>query len=691
MSPSLAKLKAEVRKTAAGPELFVNGKATAPTMFFVNLDSEQVNRPVQFEELQTARKHGVNLISIPIGMPWPKEGEPTSDAYDKQIDDTLKANPDGLLLLRVGVTWPYQWWLDKHPEELTLYDDGKRQTTSVHSPIWRADAARCLELFVAHLEAKYGDHIFGYMPTGHNTGEWFYDRSWDGRLGGFEIPARDGFQRYLKAKYGSDETLRSAWHDPDITFDAVEVPTLRERTHSKAGAFRDPLVEQKTIDFFEFQNEDMVEAVELMCKAIKTAAPDKLAVPFFGYHFELGTLPYGPQMGGHLALRRLLKSPYVDVVCSPVSYGDRDAGGIGAFMSAVDSVQLAGKLWLNEDDTRTHLGGADATYGMSRAKNAAESEGILARNFAHILTRGSATWWMDLFGHGWFTGDEMWKFLSGLQGTYQNAIPKMKPYRAEIAVIVDDRSCLYTAPSRIVTGPLIYAFRMEWYRIGAPVGIYMLDDLVAGKVPPAKMYIFIDTFRLDKAQIEAVRKNACRNGCTVVWMYAPGVIRDSRFSSDYVQDVTKIALKQTASGDGEIVLDGGGKFSAGHPHLSPAFAVNDPKAVPLAHYEKDGEVAIASKNEGGWTSVYCGALQMPRELLTDLARHAGVHIYSDQNDVVMAGNGFVAIHASSNGRKTLTMPGDCELVDVTTGEKLPRGRRFEFDMKKGNTRILMAR
>jgi hypothetical protein len=54
----------------------------------------------------------------------------------------------------------------------------------------------------------------------------------------------------------------------------------------------------------------------------------------------------------------------------------------------------------------------------------------------------------------------------------------------------------------------------------------------------------------------------------------------------------------------------------------------------------------------------------------------------------MAGNGFVAIHASSDGRKMLATPRECEPVDAVTGEKLTRGKRFEFDMKKGDTRIL---
>ena len=167
--------------------------------------------------------------------------------------------------------------------------------------------------------------------------------------------------------------------------------------------------------------------------------------------------PAGMQSSGHLALGGLLKSPDVDVLCSPVSYFDRAAGGGGFFMAPVDSVHLHGKLWLVEDDTRTHLSSPESGYG--RANDVRETHGVLARNFGHIVTRGTAVWWMDLPGQGWFAGDEMWQFLSHLQRAYSKALNQQNAYRPEIAVVVDEHSPLYGAPDAQVLMPLLYKFR----------------------------------------------------------------------------------------------------------------------------------------------------------------------------------------------------------------------------------------
>jgi len=65
-----------------------------------------------------------------------------------------------------------------------------------------------------------------------------------------------------------------------------------------------------------------------------------------------------------------------------------------------------------------------------------------------------------------------------------------------------------------------------------------------------------------------------------------------------------------------------------------------------------------------------------------------VHIYSDDDDIVTAGNGFVGIHACSRGLKTLRMPDTCRLEDITTGEDTDRGADFRFHMRKGETKLM---
>lgn len=686
VSSALAGLTAQVRQTSAGPKLYINGKPTAPTMFFVNYDTPSELRNLQYSEVETAAKHGVNIVSFPLPGYWQQGNEKIDfSETDTRVEDTIKRSPNAYILFRLGVSPPPKWWSEKNPDEAMLYNDGERHMPSIFSEKWKIDAAKALKLLINHLESKYGDHIIGYHPLAMNTGEWFSYGLWSGKLGGFEKPSVTAFRAYLKQKYGTDQALQKAWNNPTVTLGTASVPTFDERTHLLSGAFRNPETERCVIDYATFENDTYADVALYMCQAVKEATPNKLAALFYGYHYELAAAPHGLASSGHLALGKLLDSPYVDIISSPVSYFDRDAGGGGYFMSAVDSVQLAGKLWLVEDDTRTCLA-PEVSENIPRLKTAQETYGVLTRNFAHYLTHGTAMWWMDLYGNGRFQGDGIWQTLGKLLATYQAALPNFKRYSPEIAVIIDQRSQYYADPVPPVNRTLLAAFRKQFYRIGAPVGLYLLNDLTAGKVPPAKMYIFLDTFRLDDSQLKAIRKYTSSKGSVNLWMYCPGIIDNARLLPDRVQNVVGIKLKKLPKCDGTISY-GTNRFTAFDGTIAGSYAVIDPAAKALAKYSGSGDIAVASKDMGGYTNVYCGVTQLPSDLLRELAQKAGVHIYSDQNDVVMAGNGFVAIAASSAGAKKLYMPSTCSLQDVLTSQKYGPSKQFSFEMALGDTKI----
>lgn len=548
------------------------------------------------------------------------------------------------------------------------------------SPLYRQHAVERLEALVRHLEERYGDQVAGYHPCGQNTGEWFYDRLWDGRLSGLETCATQAFRDYLRGAYRDDDALRAAWRDPAVTLTSAEPPPIAERTARPGPLLRDPPAERRAIDWLRFRSVEMADAVEAMCRAVKDAAPRKLAVAFYGYHFEVAPVPHGLASSGHLALARLLDSPSVDVFSSPVSYLDRAAGGGGYFMAPVDSVQLHGKLWLVEDDTRTHLAAPDAGFG--RVATPRETAGVLARNFAHLLTRGAAVWWMDLLGEGWYADEAIWEQLGALQEEYRRAMPDFRAYRPDVAVVVDEDGPMALKPSRDLTRSVLYYFRQEWCRLGAPAGIYLMSDLTAGRVPPARLYLVLDAFAMSEAQAEAVRREARRRGATVVWMVAPGYAADGGLSLERTARIVGMGLRQVEPGPGRTV-----EGPDDETRLEPRFAVEDPAGEPLARYADGAGVAAAAREQDGWVSVFSGAPRLSTDLLRALARRAGAHIYADSDDVVMAGNGFVAIHASSTGEKSLMLPEARPLRDCATGEVLPSARRHAFQMERGNTRL----
>jgi hypothetical protein len=543
-----------------------------------------------------------------------------------------------------------------------------------------------MKQLVTHIEKKYGEHVVGYHPTGQHSNEWFFEMFGEDKLSGFEKCAMYGFRDFLKTKYKTEKALRFAWGNPDITFETVQVPSYADRSSTGGSAFVDPLKHRHEIDFYEYENNAMADTAEAMCRAAKEVAPNKLAVLFYGYHYELAVGQTGLQSSGHLALSRLLKSKYVDILAAPVSYRERAPGDPGYFMAPIDTVQLNGKLWLTEDDSRTYLSPPDSGYG--RSKDARETYGVLYRNFAHQLTRGSAIWWMDLISQGWFAGDDMWNHLSHLRDIYDTSMQGFEKYHPEIAVIADERSCFYESTFRVPSKVMVNESRDYLFRIGAPLGLYLLDDLVAGKVPPAKMYIFLDIFRLDKKQIAAIRKYACKRGSTVVWTYAPGIVRDNHMSADYIPGITGINLREGAARPNSIVLNDGTVFTPEPAIVSPTFIPDDAKTQVLARYAGGNDPAVVSKKMKDWTSVYSGCLALPPKMLRNLAVEAGVNIYSDQGDPVMAGNGFVGLHAACDGSKTIQFPRKSKVSDCISGENFGTMSALTVDMKKGDTKIL---
>ncbi len=694
MNQSANALTCRIDARPAGPVLLINGVPTPLTLLFVNAyDAASPTRtPKMMSEVETAGRHGVHLVSTTIGMPWQRSGErPAFEARAGQtIDSILHANPQALILPRIYVCGPEDWWVRQYPDDMMLYDTGQRGQPSIHSRIWRRDAARYLGELISYLENRYGAHILGYHPCGQATGEWFFDRMWEGRLSGYELPAIQAFRRYLTAEYGMDAALARAWNDPTASIATALPPSYDRRTESQRHAFR---TDQQAIDFDRFQNEAMADAVVGLCEVIRQRAPHKLSVLFYGYHFEMALAPAGMQSSGHLALSRVLASPHVDVLCSPVSYYDRAPGGGGYYMAPVDSVHLHNKLWLVEDDTRTHFSAEDSGYG--RARTMRETQGVLARNFGQIAVRGNGVWWMDLPGEGWFTGDELWSFLSTLQRDYADTMPTQSPYSPEIAVIVDEQSALYGAANAYVTGPLLYLFRSQWYRIGAPVGIYLLSDLLQGLVPNSRFYIMLNTWSVSSSDMARIHRESRKHRNLALWMYAPGATGSDDLTRR-IREATGITTSVMTSTAAACVTTHGERFAVHDspftrdtaPLAEPALHATDPRAEVMATYAETGQAAVVVKKMGTHISAWSGVPWLPTALLREMARMAGVHIYNTQNDIIAGNSSWISLHATETGERRLYMPRRTSLFDCSTRQVLPPAKEFTFAMQKGDTKLL---
>jgi len=645
-------------------------------------------------QIRMAATAAVNFVSFPITMPWPAPGEPADwGATDNLCAQILDANPRALLLPRFGAD-PPNWWRKAHPDEVMTWENGSRQHHAVvASPLYRREAAARVAALVEHLEAKFGDHVAGYHPCGQNTGEWFYQDTWGTLLNGYAPADTNAWRAWLRARYPSDTALQAAWREPAATLNNAPVPGPARRRASPTGILRDPATQKPLIDFAEFQQEAMADLVcELAHAARQASRGRKLVVFFYGYVFEFGTIRLGPATCGHYALRRVLDCPDIDVLCSPISYFDRGIGGGAPTMTAAESVALAGKLWLCEDDTRTHLGSGEFPGQFDGAKDLAETLTLLRRNVAEEATRNFATWWMDLGMTGWFNDPRIWDEMKRLEAVDRVFVRKPIAYRPEIAAVIDERSMLETSASAWqVTEPGIYQVRLPLARLGAPYGQYLLDDVVRGRVH-AKLYVFLNAWQLSAAQRQALRRHT--RGACCIWCYAPGWYDGDKTSPEAMQALTGFRLVPVSPTRAWATPTARGKqlglhapFGVDAP-VTPLFTAADASpAETLATYP-DGSAAVALRQSPDGGSLFVGAPGLTSELLRLAATRARVHLYTQTDCNIYANGPILALHASQDGPITLDLGHRGPVYDAMTGDLVGTGSRVTLPMKRGETRVL---
>lgn len=657
-------------------------------------------------EFSLAASSDIHIHSTQIPSFWPEgeNSEPEFGYADQTIETILSKDRDGRLILRFYLN-PALWWKNRYPEEMMKYEDTSAGSLpSIASVIWREDSEKILRKFIRHIEEKYKDRIIGYHLAGQNTDEWFYNDSWE-HMSGFEKPFSVAFRQYVREKYHNSLTeLREAYNNPIIVFEDIDVPSLDARRSGGNDIFYDPEKERVKIDYLEFHNFIMADTVERFAHIIKEeTAGQKLVVYFFGYVFELGLQPYGSQFGGHQALSRILNSPDIDIIASPISYFDRELGGSAPFMSAIDSISIHNKIFVNEDDTRTYI---SDDFGFGHIYTLEGTIWAHIRNFANILVRGMGTWWMDLGGTGWLNDHNIWENISNLRGIYIEEMADPILYKPEIAVITDPESLYYLSAVRDLTSPLLYYFRREINRIGAPVGYYLFDDLIDGKVPDAKLYIMLNTFSLNQQERVAVNKIIKRDGKVSIWFYAPGYIDENSERTDNISSLLQIPIKEVTGISsfakwypGDALVQGlYGEFDT-RVTFSPKFAAeiilgSETEIRPLAQFKDTYDCfPIVVKRDSNHKIIYSSGLYLPSAFLRNVAKEAGVFIYLDTDDIVQSNGRWLSV-TLANGEegkvytRIIRLPGRYNVYDpINKINVAVNVDYFSLNLKFGEARL----
>jgi hypothetical protein len=506
-----------------------------------------------------------------------------------------------------------------------------------------------------------------------------------------------GFRKWLRTRYGTVKTLRAAWKQDAVTFDTAGVPSPEERLRGDFYEFYDPAKGLHRQDFCLYSSEAVTRLIERLARAFKEASHGRV----------LTRTPAGYQPGGrgfryhtgpHADFATVLKCPWLDSFFMPNDYRGRGINGFTGFDIPIASILLHGKTYIAEVDDRTHhvdsflFGATPTSWHTAQA---------LKRTVTAAVCQASGVEFKD-WGAGWFEDDETMPVIKRLNALAQESVHHDRSPTAQIAVILNPRSTCHVRDDSLLYDTLNnQQMGLCYPRIGAPHDKLMVDDL--DKARDYKLYIVQDCLHLTDVQRRLIRKKVCTRGHTVLWIYAPGVVGERSVGVENIGDLVgmRIRCRQTYEHlHLHLHLSAGSHpYNQGIPPgtglttwegFYPLFYVDDPKATTLGW---GGDVhnsrpAFAVKQMAGWTSVYCSVPVLPPTVIRNIAREAGVHIYSDLDDCVAANSWLLTLCASCDGRRTVQLPRKATVVDAMTGAVVSqRKKSFDVDMKYGETAI----
>ena len=634
---------------------------------------------------------------------------------DKYISNILVDIPDGKIFFQVLTTVKCSPKSNSYKYDSSQFEvwppamKAGDRVSSV-SQQYKDNTIKSLEMFGKHLvNSAYADRIAGLVVAGGN-GEWFsyYD---------FSTPAVKDYQNWLKDKYKTKQALQRAWKTPDITFRKVMLPkwsTITKR--GSDGGFFNPNTNPSLIDFFEYHHTRFARVASQFIATLKKATSGKYPIGMWGGGFGPVSSPVSPSYRKGKDANpafEMMDDPNVDFFVFPYGYEERHAGGV--FFRTCGSPLLRKKGQICEDDTRTpktssvknfkkweELGD---NFGQAETNDIAVE--ILKRNFAGMFTQGGT-------GISWYSmGKGLWFDVPEIINAFGKFAQISKDYSNELSK--SEIAIVFSKKTRHYQDIYNYNFSkqprtiIEFARIGAPVTFYEIRDLLCDSFPfdKYKMYIFLDTYYLSKEERKVINEKVKKDNHVLLWYYASGYITDEGLSTQASSQLIDMKINtfgkklRLEHGMDLVLLGNNHKVTdALAPNLrivepqkvAPVFWVDDDSAQILAmgqasvqgvSYRKP---ALCIKEMSDWTSIWCGISYLPASILRNIARMAGVHIYSDSGDQIFAGTNLFSLHAAYDGKRDIKFLKSIDVYDAFSRKQIYQGvSKVSIDLKKGQT------
>lgn len=709
------------------PLLFENGKPRPLIMYcpgnaFGNVSREDVDRFLSagvtdfylWVGRDETEKDG---FTTPFWQQVNQLGEPRMVSPERfislpeKIEYIIQRAPDARFLLRYYAHAPKSWKA-AHPEEMAVNEEGTHlNETSLASLRYEEDHRRALRHMLAWIESQsWAWRVFGYITLHEFEGTTLY--SCEGGFYDYSEPMRRAFCEFAPQ-----------WED---------IPTnrfLRERIEGGAMNWPEPGTTRIERDYCELVRRLFLRRCQIFLEtaretvgsrmvllgmdALKQGMQGWICSPFFEGKRPRVHHSHMLAASGSIAAEEVFSLPGFNVLNTPYDYIYRHMGGSPEPEGIVDSCTVRGTLFLVENDCRSFAAHERESYGYYR--DAAEVQAGMWREAAAAIARGYQTYWMDVTSFpsprgGYFRDPAIVETIRSIVPVMRRSLEWEHIEIPSVAMIIDDRAALWEDLSADFQNLSVMWQRLTGLaHIGAPYRIYLWEDLAAGRIPDHRFFIFPNLFYMDETREAVLRERVCRNGHVVLWGPSTGITDGKSLSDEWATRITgmpmtllhenwsrRVALTRF---DHPITRNLHGAISYGDsmPYGPILVPERDPSvseqgiALTTRGINRPGLVIKEfGKGDGRWTSIFSVAAPLPANLLREMARHAGAHIYSEENDVILASRNFLAVHSVRGGRRTIRLPQLSSVRDAVTGKEIsPSTDVINLDIQPPQTRLFL--
>ncbi len=471
--------------------------------------------------------HSTKMLQLGPGYSVDKAKEAEVAAAIAKVIEQDKA---GYVLLFLNVD-PSPAWRKAHPEELVLQETtGRGDFGSFGSDQYRKAVLDNLASLGQFLRSSpLGKVVVGFHLCGAGDGQFITNGRIEatGTYNWRQLDTSPGnhadFRHWLREIYSNNiAQLRTAWGDPQVTFDNAALLKDSQIPSGKHLYLRDDLTpERHAIDVLRYlRAESLARLLNQFAECLKKGMGKPVIV--MGWHADATS---GDMCNIYGTSRILSNTSSMDALAATTDYDPaRHLGRPGHFNGIWSTYGLHGRVRIMEWDHRP-VGVAPCGEGDIVPKTDEEFRMQILREAGKTASYGICSWFYDM--NNWYHTPCVERVVGEAAKIMAWAhSPHAPPATKEVAVFFDEASGW-----RKAVGDLGNADHWRvWYSVsdsqrplidvmatsGIPYDSYFLDDLLSDKLPDYKVYVLAHTPTIERRQIEAIKAKIQKAGKLLV-------------------------------------------------------------------------------------------------------------------------------------------------------------------------------